>query len=139
MKRVLMILLFLGFTANAYAQEPRGLGLRLGVSNEGAPDIGADYLLPLATYLYFLPSVDSRVGDQGPWLSADLAVRIPVWTDHAIFLGGGIASVAGEYRGDSQRVLASEFAVVIGGRGYFFVKTAATEERRIAIGGGFRF
>src|SRR5688572_17521849 len=105
MKRIL-ILLLLGLTA--HAAEPRRWGVRLAMSNEGAPAIGADYLLPVTPYLQFLSSIDSSAGDNGPWVSAGLALRIPLGDEHGIVLAGGIASVAGEHRSESKRVLAPD-------------------------------
>ena len=134
--RVLPVVLILCVTCGA---EARGrVGVRAGMSNEGAPLVGAEYVHPVGRYLQLIPSVDAIASDEPPWLSLDAALRIPIFREFAIALAGGFASVS-RFRRESQRVLAPEAGVYVGGRGYFFIKTIDARERRFAAGGGFRF
>jgi hypothetical protein len=134
--RVLPVLLILCVTCGADA---RGrVGVRAGMSNEGAPLVGAEYVHQVGRYLQLIPSVDAIASDEPPWIALDAALRIPIFREYAIALAGGFASVS-EFRTESKRVLAPEAALHIGGRGYFFIRSIAARERRIAIGGGFRF
>lgn len=139
----MMPLLLAFFSTVAVAQDatPRHRwGVRLGMSNEGAPVAGGELVWRASRYLEIIPAVESSSGDNGPWIGVDVLFRIPLWSeDHALSIGAGLVSVAGEFRADSDRVIAPEVIAIVGGRGYGYVRTIRTEENRFAVGGGFRF
>ena len=137
--RIVLVLLLLPCATAAYSEERSGWAIRFGMSNEGAPLVGGDYTIPLTKYLQLMPSVDASAGEDEPWLGLNAVLRIPIAREYAVSLAGGLASVDGDHRSESGRVLAPATAIYLGGRGYAFFKTIAAEERRFAIGGGFRF
>ena len=140
--RTTLVFLILVSATAAYSQEEEertGWAIRFGMSNEGAPVVGGDYAIPLTKYLHLMPSVDASAGEDEPWLGLNAVLRIPIAREYAVSLAGGLASVDGDRRYESGRVLAPATAIYVGGRGYAFFKTIAAEERRFAIGGGFRF
>lgn len=109
------------------------------MSNEGALLAGVEYVAKINQYLAVVPSVESSSGENGPWIAADAVVRIPIGRDRGVWIGGGVVSIVGERRSDDDRLIAPEAILFLGGRGYGFAKIIGTKERRIALGGGFRW